>query len=91
MDAAAAVVVALQMVVPGLFAWSLYKSERRCSAYEKMLERNHRLFLESIARLHEIPLIEGETTDELWRRMIRLKQWREGALTPEERRRIDES
>lgn len=91
MDPARAIVVALQMVVPGLFAWSLYKSERRCSAYEKMLERQHRTFLESIAKLHGIPLIESETTDELFARMQRLQNWRQHGLTPREPGGMDES
>jgi 2-phosphoglycerate kinase len=78
MDAANAFVAAAQMVVPALFAWQLYKSERQCRRYEQMLERNHRMYLESIAKAQGIPLVENETADELFTRMIRIGKWRQG-------------
>lgn len=82
MDAGlAALAILSQMFIPGLFAWSLFKSERRCRQYEEMLERQHRRYIEHIAKIHGIPLIESETTDELFERMRRLQEWRSNGLT----------
>lgn len=90
MDYKPAAEVAAQIVVPLLLSWPLWQSIRWCKRYERLLERDHRLFLESTATFLGIPLVNDETTEELWKRMMRLQRWRQGALTPEERARMDE-
>lgn len=91
LDWSVAVVVASQAVIPALFAWQLFKSERWCRRYEKMLERQHRKYVETIATSMGVPVIESETTDQLLARMTRLQQWRLHGLTPPDDEPMDPS
>jgi 2-phosphoglycerate kinase len=84
MDATNAFVTVIQMAVPALFAWQFWKSERQCRRYEEMLERHHRMYLESIAKAQGIPVVENETADELFTRMIRIGKWRRGEVNADE-------